>query len=390
MQFEKVIDGTVDVANPINFCADKERHLMAELRNKYVGRCFKGAYILGVKAVLDSSACHVVRTNGSGEGYIDVRFLADVAVFSRWDVLTGVEIVSHQQMLVGVYEGGPAARADEDPDDAARARPVGKTLGSKTARAVVTVLASKAVEALAVGQKIAVRVVLAQHAPMQPQASVVGALLVCDQTAPAYRLRGALDQSARAELAPMLAVVELELEARAALIETRKADLWFFELLLYAFREIGAKAPETGAKAPEAKAKAESEVPAWEDGPVWSGPRALQALEAGAEATSALDIVRRAVGGESVPVAGVWSRSLALYRSSPLVAVARGEGAAVPAGWVVVDGTPRAVFAEILKNILDFLVATRELVEVYDTRELIDKHLNLWSVMRAAQRPAAR
>jgi DNA-directed RNA polymerase subunit E'/Rpb7 len=381
MQFEKVIDGTVDVANPINFCADKERHLMAELRNKYVGRCFKGAYILGIKAVLDSSACHIVRTNGSGEGYVDVRFLADVAVFSRWDVLTGVEIVSHQQMIVGVYEGGAAARADEDPD-AARARP-----GPKAARAVVTVLASKAVEALAVGQKIAVRVVLAKHAPMQPQASLVGALLVCDQTAPAYRLRGALDQSARAELAPMLAVVELELEARAALIETRKADLWFFELLLYAFRE------PPGAKAPEAKA--ESEAPAWEDGPVWRGPRALQALEAGAEATSVLDVVRRAVGGESVPVAGVWSRSLALYRSSPLVAVVRGEsredpGAAAPATWTVVDGTPRAVFAEFLKNILDFLVATRELVEVYNSRELIDKHLNLWSVMRAAQRPAAR
>jgi hypothetical protein len=362
MQYEKVISGTVDVANPINFCADKGRHLLADLQNKYAGRCFKGAFILAVKEVLDSGACHVVRTNGSGEAYIDVRFLAAVAVFGRWDILAGVEIVSHQQMVVGVYEGAPGQPRPGRP------------------RAVVTLFASKDVVALAVGQKIPVRVVLAQHAPMQPQASVVGALLVCDQAAPAYRLRGALDPAARAELAPMLAAVELELAARAALVETQKADLWFFEILLHAYRETPRDAAGAGATAA---------VAAWEGGPVWHGPRSAQEVEAGAETTSALDVVRRAVGGEAVPVAGVWSRSLALHRSSPLVAVVRGEEAAAPAAWTVVDGAPRAVFAEILKNILDFLVATRELVLVYNSRELIDRHLNLWSVMRAAQRPAA-
>ena len=353
MLYKKVISGTVNVHNPVHFCTDKNRHLLAELRNKYVGRCFMGAYILGIQEILDSGACHIVRTNGSGEGYVDVRFLAEVAAFGRWDILTGVEIVSRQQMLVGVYGGGVGA-----------------------ARAVVSVLASKAVEALAIGQKIPIRVVLAQHAPMQPQASIVGALLVCDQTAPAYRLRGVLDRNARAELAPMLAAVELELEARAALVRDRRADLWFFEILLYAYRVNAAR--ETGGDGGDVTA-------AWKDGPVWEGPAPLRAVEDGAEAVSVLDVVRRAVAGENVPVAGVWSRSLALYRSSPLVAVARG---AAPAAWAVVDGTPRAAFAEFLKNVLDFLVATRELVEVYNTREVLDKHLNLWGVMRAAQRPA--
>jgi DNA-binding transcriptional LysR family regulator len=227
-------------------------------------------------------------------------------------------------------------------------------------------------EALAIGQKIPIRVVRAQHAPMQPQASIVGALLVCDQMAPAYRLRGALDRSARAELAPMLAAVELELEARAALVKAHRADLWFFEALLYAYR------------AAEAAAEDGAEAAAWEGGPVWEGPRHLLAVEEGAETVSALDIVRRAVAGENVPVSGVWSRSLALYRSSPLVAVAR---AAPPPAWAVVDGTPRAAFAEFLKNILDFLVATRELIEVYCAHAPLDRRLVLWGVMRAAQRP---
>jgi hypothetical protein len=45
------------------------------------------------------------------------------------------------------------------------------------------------------------------------------------------------------------------------------------------------------------------------------------------------------------------------------------------------------VFATYLKNILDFLVASRELTLVYGTQELIDKHLNVFGVMRAAQTP---
>ena len=371
MHFEKVIDTTVDITNPINFCADKRRHLFTELRNKFVGRCFKGAYVLGVKEILDCGACHLVRTNGTGDGYIDVRFLAEVAVFSRWDILTGVEIMSRQQMIVGVYGGGAPGEAGE-----------GEAPGLKRAapRAVVTILASKSAEALAVGQKIPVRVLLAQHMPMQAQVSLVATLLVCDQTAPAYRLRGSLDPSARAELAPMLAAVERELEARAALVRDRRADLWFFELLLYAFR---APADARGADARGAEESAG--VPAWEGGPAWQGPPA-QALEAGAEGVSVLGIVRRVVGGESVPVTGVWSRSLALYRSSPLIAFAP-DGAAPPA-WAVIEGAPRAVFAEMLKNILDFLAATRELVEVYGSAELIRSHINVWSAMRSAQRPA--
>jgi len=367
MLLEKVIEATVDVRNPIDFCADKNRHLMAELQNTYVGRCYKGAFVVRIKGIIQASSCRLSTTSVTGEGSVDVQFLAEVVVFSRWDILVGVEIVSAQQILVGKYkapseqprqlrsaEGG----ADADPD-------------GPSAKAVVTILASKAVETLAVGQKIAVRVVLAKHEPMQPQASVVGTLLVCDQAAPVYRLRGALDPSARAELEPLLRAIEAELEARAALVETRRADVWFFELLLYAYR------PAKGAKT------ADQAIDAWPGGPAWEGPGAP--LAAGAETRSVLDIVRRVVGGATVPVAGIWSRPLALYRSSPLAAVAPADA---PADWAPPDdGNPRAVFAEFLKNILDFLAAVREMAELYNTRELIDGHRNLWTVMSSAQKP---
>lgn len=369
MILEKVIDTTVNVRNPINFCADMDRHLMSELRNTFVGRCYKGAYVVGIKQILRFSKCHLSSTNTSGEGRVDVQFLAEVVVFSRWDILVGVAIASHQQMVVGTYEAAPL------PEPGVLA-----LRSARPGRAVVSLLATKAVETIAVGQKIAVRVVMAQHQPMQPQASVVGTLLVCDQAAPVYRLRGSLDSAAAVELAPVLEAIDAELEAREALVEERKADLWFFELLLYSYRSAAGSAAMPDQSIPTGAEGDEGSTPAWE------GPAGLAAVDEGAELKNVLDIARRAVAGESVPVAGYWSRPLSLYRSSPLAASAD----APPATWLAsTDGAPRAVFAEFLKNILDFLAATREMVELYNTRELIDSHRNLWAVMRSAQKPIA-
>lgn len=350
MECKKVISGTINVSNPINFCTDMVRNIKNSIETKYMGHCFKGAYILRIVSVIDHGKCHILRTNGSGHGYIDVRFIADVYIFSLWNILTGVNVVRSDQMLVGTFN-----RENSE--------------SQEHAMAVVSVLASKSNESISVGQTIAVRVVYVIHPPMQTHASVATTILTCDQTAPAFRLRGVLDQSAKNELIPIMTAIKAELVTRAELIKVRKADLWFFELLLYSY------------KAPADTEQTIDNV----DATAWQGPRGLQILDVGATEINILDIVKRAINGESVSVNGIWSRSLTIYRSSPLVAVVKGEGALVPAGWKPIDGTPHAVFAEFLKNILDFLVATRELVKIYNTQELIDNHFNIWSIMRAAQ-----
>jgi len=346
---EKPFSVTINVSNPINFCADKERHLRTQIQNEYVGKCYGGCYIVQLIKVLRPGNCNIARTNLSGEGFVDVEFLAKVHIFSMWDILVGVKVVDNKQMVFGTYEASESGE-----------------------KAIVSVLASKAVEAISVGQLIAVRAFKTVHSPMQQHASVVSALLTCDKTAPVYKLKGNLGTNARIALKPMLDEVEAELTARAELIAGgRRADLWFFEMLLYSYRS---------ATPDEEKNMLET----WADGPQWEGPGNLKALDEGVSSQNVLDIVHRVVSQEeTVSVDGYWSRPLSLYRSSPLAAVA---GAEIPMKWNdAVDGTPLAVFSEFLKNILDFLTATRELVQTYNTRELIDKHLNMWSVMRAAQ-----
>ncbi len=357
MQCERVIEVTLPVADPINFCADKDRHVVTALQNTYVGKCFKGAYITSVKRVLAASDCRIVMTNTSGEGTIDVRFLAGGVVFARRDILVGVRVVNAQQILVGEYRALSRPDATEPP-----------------ARASVAIRPGGAAS-LAAGQLVAVRVELANHAPMAPVATVVASVLTCDQAAPAaYRLHGSLDARARVELEPMLRRVEEELAARAALVAERRANVWYFEHLLHAYRVGAAGADPAGPG---------QTVEAWPGGPAWDGPAPPAGVPVGGEARSVVDVVRAAVDGRATPVGGVWSRPLALYRSSPLAAFA----AEPPPEWEApIAGDARAVFAEFLKDILDFLVAVREMATVYGPAEL-DSHRNVWALMRAAQRP---
>lgn len=370
MPLTKVFETTLDVRDPIGFATDKENHLLAALQAQFAGRCYKGAYLVRVERVLRSSACRIVTSNNSAAGVVDVQFQALVVVFSRWDILVGVRVASQQQVIVGTYEapgeapGGAPGGAPGEAEGLERARPRG-------ARAAVAIIPGKGAESLAVGQLVPVRILQAEHAPMQQQASVISTLLTCDQGAPVYRLRAGsvLDLAAQAELAPMLEAVDAELAARGALAAgVLRPGLWFFERLLYAYR--GGAALDEGAEVPTGGAAA------------WAGPAPLRAEEGALR--NVVETVRRALGGEAVPVAGHWYRPLSVYRSSPLAACAE----AAPAGLSApLDCQPRVAFAELLKNILDFLVATRQMAELYDTRDLIDSHNNLWAAMRAAQKP---
>ncbi len=359
----KVFDYTLTIPNPVHFCANKAGHTLGMLQAQLVGKNFKGARIVRIDSVLAMSAVHIQRTNGSGGGYMDVRVLAETEVFAKWDILVGVRILYNKPIVLGVY--APRGGTERLGEAAAGA-----------ATAVVTLAATEITRTLAQDQLVAVRVIQASHPPMKQQVAIYGVPLSCDRAAPVYRLRGTLDKTAQAALGPLLSAIAEELAARQDLVAARRADLWFFESLLHPMR-VTPGPPET-----------DQAIPAWPGGPEWVGPLDPQGGPVHG-AVSVLDVVRRAVVlGESVPVAGVWSRPLGLYRSSPLAVHLAAELGAPPEDWgPVVDGTAKAVFAEFLKNILDYLGAIRELPAVYGTPELIKQHTGLWEAMRRMQRP---
>lgn len=381
LETEKLFDATIDVANPIGFCADKNAHLLSELHSKFVDRCYKGALVLRILKVVRAGACCICNSNGSGEATVDVQFLAAVRVFARWDILTGVTVRHVSHLIGGHYEpkeGGPAA-------------------ATTTAQAFVVLQPTRGADALAIGQRIAVRVLKAEHPPRQA-AVAYGVLLTCERAAPVFRVRGSLDPAAAADLMGLADRVADELALRAEVARARPAELAFFEGLLYAYgapagaRGAAAAGAGAGAGACAGAATLSHRVAAWEGGPEWVGPAPLMALEEGLVAHSLVELVRKAAVAP-VSVAGQWSRPLCLHRSSPLVAFApRVSRAAATASATVaaadaVDEPPRVVFAMMLKNILDFLVATRELALEYDDVHH-PKYAGLWGMMRMAQIPA--
>jgi hypothetical protein len=237
------------------------------------------------------------------------------------------------QMIIGLYEGAaPAA-------------------GAAPARAVVVVSASRAAEAAAVGNRLAVRVTAVSHTPMQNCASVAAAMLTCDAgPPPAYRVAGALGPDARADFAATLAAVDAE-RARVAALPAGRVE--FFERLLYAYRDA---------------------APAADD--------------ADGDVVDVVELVRAAVaaggaGASRESLAGVWSRPLRLRRSSPHAC--RRAGAAAAEAADAVDAPARVAFAALLHDVLSALTAVRELAEAFADDAERDAHANVWAALRAAQ-----
>lgn len=343
----KDFDTTVSIASPINFAADKERHLLIQLQKEYGGRCWKGAYIKKILSIVSAGSIGIERTNTSGRGVVDVRFRAEVMIFSAWDILVGVvRVPTYKEILICDY-------------------------ASKGVKAVITLTVSKETEAIGLGQKFPARVIIADHAPMRENVNLIATLLTCDKKASTYQVSGSLEPSVKDEFEPLVESIEEELVKRQGL---DKEQIWFHERLLYAYQQ-----QET---------KGGSLIEAWKGGLEWEGPETVLVpeLSEGTETVSVIQLARRVIKGETVDVTGVWSRSLDLYRSSPHVRKTTRPDS-MPAGWEdPADVPPRAAFAMFLKNILDFLVCIREMVELYNNREIIDSSANLWAVMRAAQR----
>jgi hypothetical protein len=355
---EKVCAVTLDVADPVGFGADADALLLARLRQDFEGRCHLGAFVVRVLAVQRRSALRLSTANTSGAATVDAQFLAEVYVLGLGDLLAPVEIVRVTPLIVGHYRWlpGPA------PDGGARA-PVD---------VAVAVLPGRGAAALAVGHRVAVRVVRAEAPPNHTACTAAVELLACDAAAPAFRLRGALGRADGEALAPLAARIEAELKARAALPPEQREALWLVEGLYYAFAGRGGAGREPAGPRPEAVC------------PAWEGPPGAPPADGLGEARDLLALARAAADG-GARVAGVWRRPLQFYRSAPCVAFA--EEGKVPAGWPApTEGAALPVFATFLRETLGHLEAMRALAAVFRAPGERERHAGLWAALRAAQK----
>ncbi len=344
----KTFDTTIDVANPINFCADKMKHAMTRLKNTFEGKCYKGAFIVKIAEITKISDCTISRSDTTGAGAVDVVFTAEVVVAAKGDIVVGIEIKHVEGLIVG-----DVTRAGE-------------------ARYAVSLLPRPESKILRPGNLACARLDHVRHNPFAIYIAAVGVPLTCDREFSAYKIVGDLTPTAAARLRVLLEDVDAEMALRAKTMEAHRDGFIFFEALLLAH-----KRPTLD----EFKHKVESAT----GGAAYAGP----AVADSKQYTHVVDVVRAAVEGKTVPMSGTWSRPLALPRSSPLALKADSRDDSAATQNTIEEFTPEMVAFILLKSIRDNLRATRNMVEVYNTPELLESHKHVWLMMGQAQQPHA-
>lgn len=345
---------TIDVKHPVTFMSDSKTNINQALNSTYVGKCYMGKYITKIHSVDMVSPCHFNRTKMTG-GFIDVRFTANIVTLGQWDIVNGVTIKHTTSMIVGTVT--PHVENNE----------------FVSPQIVVSFIASPITATLTENQVVPVRILTVKFQPLQSVITAVGTLLHCDRVAPVYKITGHLDVGNTKTLIPLLSLIVTEMKLRTDNMRTRKVDILFFERNLYSYVDRKNSTSVTESQT----------IPAWQDNdsPAWDGPAFQAPYDTPGNMVSALDLVKRAISGDTVPVSGLWVRPLSVYRSSPLVFQL--EDSNVGANEI---SAPLA-FAEFLTNILTFLKCTRELIETYNSNEMITTNIKLWKVMSSMQLP---
>jgi hypothetical protein len=371
MESLKVYTADMSVKNSVGFCANTDHNILIALRQKFGGVCFMGAYILDITRVLKRSSCHIVNSNNSAYGNINIEFEARVIIFSRWDIVINARLNMVGQMLIAAAPAQPGRAADE--------------------LIIAVKPAGKATESLQKNQILPLRLVTVLHSPMQRHVNCEAILLTCDKVAPYYAVSDDVDLSIYAELLqPLLQMVADELELRNSVMQNpaQLSRYVFFERLLFSYAsnaphiDSGVQTTATHTIIKNANAAIST----------WKGecPLPLTYNAPGFTPVNIIDLVGRAVAGEKTVMSGVWVRGLHLPRSSPLILNARGNGSGAAATANAVNNAIRMpsidIVVSVLGNMRNFLAATRNMVHVYGAKE-IDEHRNIWAVMRAAQMP---
>lgn len=371
----KTYQTTLDIANPIGFATNSARHAMIMIRETFLGKCFMGAFITEITRIIRKSDCRIVSTNDSASGSVDVEFEAKVVILARWDMIIGAEVLKTDVMILASVGDTPLKnRSDEDAkasDVDEKTKKVGASDADEKTKPAGAVEAAKVTVAFSptpetktfqIGQKVCARVVEALHAPTVPTITASCVMLTCDTAAPEYVVKGAFTPQMALEVAPLMADINAELGLRPGVDRNR---LMYFESLLYSYKRSALGA--------------DAETPSAAGGRAYVGLNVGKHEKKDETAVHILDLVRNASKTKQ-DMTGCWCRPLTTPRSSPLV-----TRKSKPASTAIATVEPIFAVLSFLKQIRDFLYATRAMAELYSSKAMLDDHANIWKAMGAAQ-----
>ena len=350
--FQKIIETTIILSNPIDSCINLRKYVEISLNNKYVNKCFSGGLIFGFTKILDISEVEIINSNDSGNGQVNVRFIADMYRANKWDIITNIKVVNSLKNIIGVNDNNSI---------------------------IISVLESKQNESIKVGQKICVRVNVAIHTPFTKQISAGCSLLVCDTSFIEYSVDELLTMKIVNDIRPMYEKILVLLNRRNELDMNR---ILFFESLLYSYKLYDSDNKKMNIENKNLKYK-------------WVGPSYSRIQN---KTINILDIIEEILNTEKeIKFSGIYARELGIYRSSPLInelplPIASVDNKKVndllsplvDDNKIIVKESLLTVMTIFLKNILDNLNAINEMIQIYNDED-IKSHSNIWDIMRYTQ-----
>jgi hypothetical protein len=88
------METTVNILDPMYYATNPVKNLLIELSSIYNKKYILGHYIIKVVSIVSYSDCNICKTNDSGNGYVDVKFKADVMNFHKGTIIVGAKVVS--------------------------------------------------------------------------------------------------------------------------------------------------------------------------------------------------------------------------------------------------------------------------------------------------------
>jgi hypothetical protein len=324
MIIEKNFEITLNIINPINFCANKEKNVLTEINNIYVTKCYMGCYIIKINEINQISQCRIITSNSSSNGVIDVKFTANVCIINEWDIIIGSKIIKNSSLIISLYQ-------KQGMDISITFKPTQLQMNT-----------------FSLGQLVPIRVIKSAHKPKTNQIAVAGVLLTCDTYAPIYRVKGTIHKQYLPEIELLLNSINEELQLRTDIMKTKKKEVIFFENLIYAYKT----------------------------------PPSIKSIELDKNVIYEGTVIDNAISlfkMINTDLTGYWSKPLSLYRSSPTLVMNQEKVAES------ILTSPHLLFIDFAIQVLSFLKAIRELVETYNTPELIKSHDNIWHMMKSRQ-----
>jgi hypothetical protein len=194
-----------EISDPIDFCTQYAENALRETKATYEKKCFQGFYIEEVMSIVRLSTCAANPYRGGWATY-DVEFQARVRTY---DVVVKLRIVERGDALIGKSTSDPIVGNIQNPP-----------------------------EAIAVDDKVPVRLDIVKYPPMQDTVVAISSLFTCRRERICYRFTGHMPK-----VPPGHAhIVQYYMHVKAHLLESISqvaksvpAEYLFFKQLFYSF-----------------------------------------------------------------------------------------------------------------------------------------------------------